>query len=305
MTLITEDSQVGDKFAGKPKTISWERLWAFSGGPFRLEGWPSSNIHTDPAWAEASKLPSVAASGSQFSGHLVEFVIDLLGLDFLSGGTMDVKFIGIGNAGDTLISNAEIMSKETEDAATKFTLDIYCENQNGKKIVVGSASGFIGTPSSLSPAEEWRKRRIAMETDSAINNDLTERPESEPLEYVVTPELNQQFCFGEEDFHPRYIEETVIGQPIAHPGLVINWANVTRSPSSKAQKGGGGLAARHEYFFCNPAKVGKKLRVEWKRIGSYEKRGRIYSIGDNVVVDEDGVDILRRFSHGAGPRVDK
>ena len=77
MTLITEDSQVGDKFAGKPKTISWERLWAFSGGPFRLEGWPSSNIHTDPAWAEASKLLVAPYSYSHVWKYLIYFLCTL------------------------------------------------------------------------------------------------------------------------------------------------------------------------------------------------------------------------------------
>ena len=305
MAQVTKDSKVGDEFSGKSKTIDWERLWAFSGGPFRLEGWPSRNIHTDPEFAKGSGLPSVAASGSQFSGNLAELMIDLFGIAFLSGGTMDVKFIGIVDAGDTLVSKANVKSKTTEEGATKFTLDIYCENQKGKKIVVGSATGFIGMPGPPSAAEQWRKRRTEMETDCTIDNDARGRPESEPLEYVVTPELNQQFCYGEEDFHPRYIEETEIGQPIAHPGLIINWSNVTRSPSANPQPGRGGLAARHEYFFCNPARVGKRLKVAWKNIGSYEKRGRVYRIGDNVVVDEDGVDILRRFSHGAGPRGDE
>ena len=70
MAQVTKDSKVGDEFSGKSKTIDWERLWAFSGGPFRLEGWPSRNIHTDPEFAKGSGLPSVAVSGSQFSGNI-------------------------------------------------------------------------------------------------------------------------------------------------------------------------------------------------------------------------------------------
>ena len=35
--------------------------------------------------------------------------------------------------------------------------------------------------------------------------------EFEPLEFLVTPEMNQQYLYAEEDFHPRYIEASPRG----------------------------------------------------------------------------------------------
>jgi hypothetical protein len=33
--------------------------------------------------------------------------------------------------------------KETEDSRVKFSLDIWCENQHGNKVFVGTAMGWI------------------------------------------------------------------------------------------------------------------------------------------------------------------
>jgi len=44
--------------------------------------------------------------------------------------------------------------------------------------------------------------------------------------------------------------------------------------------------------------VGKKLKVSWKSMEGYEKRGRPYRVNEALVVDENGLEILRKLSHG-------
>ena len=115
--------------------------------------------------------------------------------------------------------------------------------------------------------------------------------EFEPLELVVTPELNQQFLYGEEDYHPRYIEE---GKSFVHPGLLLNMSNNTRSPSFYLPLGWAEIHAVEDTEYLNPARVGKKLRVTWRVVDAYQKRGRPWHVLDILMVDEDGVEILRR-----------
>jgi hypothetical protein len=308
MAIITNDTTTGEVFTGKPKRVSWERLWTFSGGPFAkvmdpktksiVGGWPASNLHTDLDFARSCGLPDkVAASATQFQGYVAQLMVELFGTEWLSHGVMDVKFIAIVDAGDTLVCNAVVQSKSVEGDTTRFTLDVNCENQRGEKVLVGWATGCTGTvaPQGL---HEYDKHRAELMADSTIQHDTEGRLQLEPLEYLVTPELNQQFCYGQEDFHPRYIQETEARPPITHPALLLNWSNGTRSPSYQgAGPGGGraGLHARDITFFLNPATVGKKLKVTWIGIGSYEKRGRPYSVGDTLIVDEDGLDIIRRL----------
>jgi hypothetical protein len=58
-----------------------------------------------------------------------------------------------------------------------------------------------------------------------------------------------------------------------------------------------GFHARDETFFLNPAKVGKKIKVTWRWGGTFEKRGRPYRVNECIVVDEDGMEIIKRLSH--------
>ncbi|MDN5347802.1 MAG: hypothetical protein PWP65_1366 [Clostridia bacterium] len=143
MTIITKETPVGQEFSGKPKKITWERLWTFSGGPFAASGWPKKNIHTDIDFAKNAGLPTACASGTQYQGYVIQLLIDLFGEEWLKNGKMNVKFIKLVPEGDTLIAKAKVQSKEEDGSAVKYTLDIWCENQNGDKVLVGTASGLV------------------------------------------------------------------------------------------------------------------------------------------------------------------
>lgn len=129
----------------------------------------------------------------------------------------------------------------------------------------------------------------------------------DPLEFSVTPELNQQYLYSEEDYNPRYIEGDGSGGAIVHPGLLLNMSNRTRSPSFYLAPGWAAIHASEETKFINPGRVGKKFKVTWKVAAAYEKRGRTWQAIDTLMVDEDGTEILRRTMHStfASPEVGK
>ena len=309
MARITEDASIGEQFKLRPKVVSWERLWTFSGGPFGrvmnadtkeiAGGWPVSNIHTDLAFAKSCGLPKVAASATQFQGYVVELMIELFGPEWLTYGRLDTKFINLVDAGDILVTTGQVQSKEAQGDGTRFMLNVDCENQEGEKVLVGWASGCTGKAPPAGP-EEYRNRLAELRADDRIQKAEARQGQLAPLEYVVTPELNQQYCYGEEDFSPIYIKETEFGLPIAHPGLILNWSNGTRSPSFARGGPGkeGGVHTQDEAFWYRPARVGKRLRVTWPSdfSGTYQTRGRTYSISETLVVDEDGREIVRRLS---------
>ncbi|UCD08081.1 MAG: MaoC family dehydratase [Dehalococcoidales bacterium] len=301
MAVITQDTKEGESFSGKSKKVSWERIWAFSGGPFTFEGWPKKNIHTDIDYARACGLPDnkVAASATQFQGYLVQLMIDLFGIEWLSRGTMDVKFIRIVNAGDIITASAAVISKEKNEHSTLFTMNVDCENQDGEKVLVGTATGGVGEY--VSDILQTYNERLIEIKDNCTRLAQPGDVSPEPLEYVVTPELNHQFLYAEEDFSSYYLEEINGGDAIVHPALILNWSNDTRSPSFKAASMQSGedmwapIHTRDETFFINPVRVGKRLKVTWDPIGSYEKRRRLYSVIDILVTDEDGLEIIRRL----------
>jgi hypothetical protein len=118
--------------------------------------------------------------------------------------------------------------------------------------------------------------------------------EFEPLEILVTPEMNQQYLYAVEDFHPRYIEGSESGAPLVHPGLLLNMSNNTRSPSFHLPAGWAEIHAAETTEYLHPAEVGKRLKIFWKVVQAYQKRGRPWHVLDILIVDEDGIEIMRR-----------
>jgi acyl dehydratase len=143
MMRLAPETNVGAEFAGKTKTISETRVFAFSGGRFDVSAWPAKNIHTDLEFAKSCGLQTRSVSGAQYMGYLVELMIDLFGESWLSHGKMELKFVAIVDVGDRLVSKAVVTLKELEGSRTRFVLDMWCENQRGDKVVVGTAMGFI------------------------------------------------------------------------------------------------------------------------------------------------------------------
>ncbi len=144
MPTLTRETAVGSEFAGRPKTVSWERLWTFSGGPFTADGWPRKNIHTDLETAKALGVYTVSASATQYFGYVVSLLIDLFGERWLSSGSITAKFIAIVTVKDVIQAKARVTETRPDgDNGHVFQLDIWCENQDGAKVLVGSATGTV------------------------------------------------------------------------------------------------------------------------------------------------------------------
>ncbi len=120
----------------------------------------------------------------------------------------------------------------------------------------------------------------------------------EPYTFQVTPDLNEQYLYAVQDYHPRYLEETDSGPPLVHPSLLLNQSNMTRSPSYALKAGMAGVHAKEEVEFLNPGRVGKEFSVTWKVVEEYEKRDKLYTVVEALIVDQDGVEIMRRKTHG-------
>lgn len=143
MAVITKDTHEGYEISGSPKTVTEERVYLFSGGLRQELGWPRKNIHTDLEFAKSRGLPTRVASGAMFEGYLTELMIDLFGINWLRDGKMNLTFIAIVNTGDTLVPKAVVQSRRVESSGVRFIMEVWCENQLGKKVVVGTSTGLL------------------------------------------------------------------------------------------------------------------------------------------------------------------
>jgi hypothetical protein len=136
---ITPETEEGREYAGRPRTLSLERILAFSGGPLGAEGWPASNLHTDPGMAAEAGLEAPIASGLHYQGHLIGLLIDLFGDAWLAHGRMHVKFPRTVRAGEVVQAKVSVRAKRREAGAVVFELDAWCENQEAERVLVGTA----------------------------------------------------------------------------------------------------------------------------------------------------------------------
>ena len=140
--MITRATRVGQEFSGRPKKLAWERVWAFSGGAFDTPNWPKKNIHTDLEFARSAGLDRVYVSATQYLGYVTELMIDIFSDDWLRGGELkSARFTRPVTEGDTITVKATVRSKVEEGPITSYTLDVWCENQDGEQVLVGTAMG--------------------------------------------------------------------------------------------------------------------------------------------------------------------
>lgn len=116
----------------------------------------------------------------------------------------------------------------------------------------------------------------------------------EPLEFLVTSDLNQQFLYAVEDFAPIYIEGRDGCTPLVHPVLLMHMSPRTRSPSYRQAPGMGSAFAREHTRYFNAGYVGSRFTVTWTVTATYEQRSRIYQDYVAQIDDERGRTILRR-----------
>lgn len=72
------------------------------------------NYHSEPAMSADLQLPGLVAQGVQAAGPAYGALLDAWGDEFLAHGEIEMRFVGIVLAGDTVDAGVEI----SDDAAT-------------------------------------------------------------------------------------------------------------------------------------------------------------------------------------------
>jgi acyl dehydratase len=101
------------------------------------------SIHTDEAWAREKGFRAPLAQAMMSTAYVSELMTQLLGAGFVKGGTMSMTFIKPVYAGERLTVHGVVTDVRPEDGATRVVVDVWCEDQEGDKTAVGTASGLM------------------------------------------------------------------------------------------------------------------------------------------------------------------
>ena len=128
---------MGDTLPTLEKEISQRKIDVYSGVK------PHS-IHTDEAWARAKGFKAPLAQAMMSTAYVSEMMTRFLGAGFVKGGTLSMVFIKPVYAGDRLTVHGVVKERRPDGAGTRVVVEVWCENQDGDKTAVGTASGLLG-----------------------------------------------------------------------------------------------------------------------------------------------------------------
>lgn len=135
MPKTAELFEPGTELPPLKKIISQRQIDCYSGVR------PKS-IHTDVEWAKQKGFPAPLAQALMSTAYVSQMMVRWLGTGFVKGGKISASFIKPVIVGETLTARGVIKSTETVGGRPHVTVECWCENQNGVKTMVGSASGF-------------------------------------------------------------------------------------------------------------------------------------------------------------------
>ncbi|UCB42572.1 MAG: hypothetical protein JSV77_08970 [Dehalococcoidales bacterium] len=97
-------------------------------------------IHTDD-YAQEFGMRGALIGGSTLLSYVVEMLYNYFGESWLYHGKIKVSYIGGGAInGDVVTAHGQVSAIESEEAGDRLILDVWMENQEGSKIVIGEAS---------------------------------------------------------------------------------------------------------------------------------------------------------------------
>jgi acyl dehydratase len=97
------------------------------------------NFHSEAATSEGLGLPGLVAQGVQAAGPAYGVLLDAWGEDFLAHGEIEMRFVGLVLAGDTVAARVDV----DDDGTASFEVT----NTSRKHVAVVGSATRISLPS--------------------------------------------------------------------------------------------------------------------------------------------------------------
>ncbi len=146
MTVAAGDLVPGFSIPTLTRKISAEEIISNSRGRESLWGQPAAgkNMHNNTETAHSIGARDVVAGGIDTMRVGWELLFNSFGERWLNGGKLSCTFINMVCGGDELTAKGVVREAADGDAADHVYLDIWLENQDGEKVIVGKASVPVG-----------------------------------------------------------------------------------------------------------------------------------------------------------------
>ena len=129
----------GDHLTGSLKRLGRARIYANSAGLIGDPGFPRIGYHTDDSAGRAAGFSSMLVSGTMIEGYLLQLLVSTFDDRWFHGGKLDVRFLKPVYEDDEIRAHGLVRSVD----GTRVELEVWCENQRGEKVLVGTASATL------------------------------------------------------------------------------------------------------------------------------------------------------------------
>ena len=125
-----------EEIAGPRKDVTLEMCWKFSG--------PSKNYHNDVEEARKLGFPDIVVQGMMPLCFLSEMMTERFGPGWLQGGRTSVNLVNVLWQTDAVTCRGRVTARTPEGSRQRAHLQVWCEKDDGTKVVVGTASAAEG-----------------------------------------------------------------------------------------------------------------------------------------------------------------
>jgi len=129
------EGEVIESIAGPVKEVTLEMCQLFSG--------PRKNYHNDVDEARKLGFPDIVVQGMMPLCFVSEMMTKRFREGWFAGGRMNVNLVNVVWRGDKLTARGLIREITPEGSRRRSRLDVWCEKEDGTKVVVGSASAVV------------------------------------------------------------------------------------------------------------------------------------------------------------------
>jgi hypothetical protein len=132
----SKDIEVGFQLEPITKKVTLDKMRLYRSQWPRIRNW-----HNDYTIAQKWGVDQPLIFASQIMEYLGELLIKFFGTGYL-GGTLSLAITRSAWPDDVITVKGKVREKAVEGNVVRLFLDVWCENQRGDKLIVGTASGI-------------------------------------------------------------------------------------------------------------------------------------------------------------------
>jgi acyl dehydratase len=130
-----EEEGAVELLAGTEKVITQEMCEKFSG--------PHKNYHNDVEEAKKLGFPDIVVQGMMPLCFVADMLAQRFGEGLYVGGRMDIRLVNVLWNGDRAQPRGVVREIVPEGGARRAQMQVWCEKEDGTKVVIGDASAIL------------------------------------------------------------------------------------------------------------------------------------------------------------------